>query len=398
MLTRGRAPARAALRLSYPLLAATSVAAQPVRTRDASVSAVEYEDGRFASALTLNQSLFITRERSSTLADAVVSIFDDGHWSMQGQVSGARYSKPLAIPELIIPFARDYYIPFFRAMRGEMSLGVTGSAQQGLMPTIHFLPQARVHFLDLERGMWAGGGFARTFDGEAWRTTLLGDLGAWVRRGSTVLSASVHPQQLQNGDLMGEARATIERTFGAVSLSGAFGLRGGQARRVDIGWAAVAATFAINRRLLATASVGNYPADLMQQLPGARFFSLSIRLPTRSKFQRRDDDRVVATAEPPVATDGVIFSVATADSAKGGRVLRVRAPASERVEVMADFTDWEPVPLVRTPAGVWEANVAVSPGQHRINVRLDGGDWVVPTNVARVTDEFGGVVGLILVR
>jgi hypothetical protein len=398
LLTRGRAFARAALRLSYPVLAATSAAAQPVRTRDASFSAVEYEDGRFASALTVNQSRFITRERSSTLADAIFSVFDDGHWSMQGQLSGTRYSKPISIPELVIPFARDYYVPFFRAMRGEMSLGLTGSAQQGLMPTIHVLPQARVHFLDLERGMWAGGGFARTFDGEAWRTTLLGDIGGWIRRGGTVVSASLHPQQLQNGDLMSDAGATIEKTIRGVSLSGTLGARVGQASRVDVGWVSVGATFPINRRLLATAAIGNYPADLLQQLPGARFISLSVRLPSRTTFQRRDDDRVVATAQLPVATDGVIFGITTADSVKGGRVVRVRAPASERVEMMADFTDWEPIPLVRTPAGMWEANVDIPPGQHRINVRLDGGDWVVPTNVARVTDEFGGVVGLILVR
>ena len=396
MLTRGRAYARAALRLSYLLLGATSAAAQPLRTRNASFSAVEYEDGRYASALTYDQSLFITRERSSTLANAVFSVFDDGHWSALGEIGGTRYSKPLSVPELVIPFARDYYIPFFRAMRGETSLGVVGSAQQGLMPTLHVMPQARLHFLDVERGMWAGGGFARTFDGESWRTTLMGDLGAWARHGGTVLSASFHPQQLQNGDLMADVGATMERTFAGISFSGTAGLRMGQASRVDVGWISAGATFAINRRLLATVSLGNYPADLMQQLPGARFASLTIRLPTKTRFQRRDDQ--VEGVMPPVATDGVIFVVATADSAKGGRVIRVRAPASERVEVMADFTDWEPVPLVRTPAGVWEINLPVSPGQHRINVRLDGGDWVVPTNVARVTDEFGGVVGLILVR
>lgn len=397
MLTRGRACARAALRLSCPLVVASSAAAQPVRTRDASFSAVEYDNGRYASALTIDQSLFLTRERSSTLADAAVSIFDDGHWSMQGELSGTRYSKPIKIPELVVPFARDYFVPFFRTMRGEMSVVASGSAQQGLMPTMHFLPQARLHFLDLERGMWAGGGFARTFDGDVWRTTLLGDLGAWIREGATVISASAHPQQLQNGDLMSDLDATIDRTFGNVTFAGSFGLRVGQASRVDIGWASVGATFAINRRLLATASVGNYPADLMQGLPGARFISLSIRLPSRSRFQRRDD-QIVGVVQPSPATDGVMLSVVRTDSARGGRAVRVRAPASDRVEVMADFTDWEPVPLVRTPAGLWELTLPISAGQHRINVRLDGGDWVVPTNVARVTDEFGGVVGLILVR
>ena len=396
-MTRGRALARAALGLSAFSLVATSAAAQPVRTRDASFSAVRYEDGRYSSALTVDQALFLTRERSSTRADGVVSLFDDGRWSMQGDISGARYTKPIRVPELVLPFARDYYVPFFRAMRGEMSLDIAGSAQQGLMPTLNFLPQARLHFLDVQRGMWLGGGFGRTFDGEQWNTTLLGDLGVWMRHGSTVVSATAHPQQLQSGDLMSDLGATVERTFGSVSFSSTFGLRIGEASRVDVGWVSVGTTFSINRRLLATASVGNYPADLLQRLPGARFVSLSVRLPSRSQFQRRDA-APASIAQPVLLEDGVIIRISTADSARGSQVVRVRAPASERVEIMADFTEWEPVTLVRTPEGVWEITLPIKRGPHRLNVRLDGGDWVVPTNTARVTDEFGGVVGLLLVR
>jgi hypothetical protein len=378
----------------YLTLAASSAVAQPVRTRDASYSAVRYEDGRYTSALTLEQSLFLTRERSSTFANGVASLFDDGRWSIQGEVSGARYSKAISIPELVLPFAHDYYVPFFRALRGEMSVTLNGSAQQGLMPTMHVLPQARLHFLDQQRGVWAGGGFARTFDGEEWRTTLLGDFGGWVRRGTLVVSATMRPQQLQNGDLMSDFGATIEKTARAITFSSTIGLRTGEASRVDVGWISVGATFAINRRLLATASVGNYPTDLLQRLPGARFVSLSIRLPSKSSFPRRDD-APSTIAQPVVAQDGVILRISGADS---GHVVRVRAPASDRVEIMADFTQWEPVQLVRTPNGFWEVTLPLKAGPHRINVRLDGGDWVVPTNVARVTDDFGGVVGLLIVR
>src|SRR5688500_6761046 len=101
-MTRGRAHAQAALRLLSPLLVASSAAAQPVRTRDVSFSAVQYEAGRYASALSVDQSLFITRERSSTFADAVFSVFDDGRWSTLGELSGTRYSKPLDVPELVL--------------------------------------------------------------------------------------------------------------------------------------------------------------------------------------------------------------------------------------------------------------------------------------------------------
>ena len=362
-----------------------------------SYSAARYDDGRYASALTLDQSLFITRERSSTLADGVMSYFDDGRWSVAGELGGTRYSKPIRIPEIDVPFTKDYYIPFFRTMRGEMSVTTSGSAQQGLMPTMQLLPQARLHFLDLQRGLWAGGSVARTFDGDDWRTTLLGDFGGWFRHGTTVVTATAHPQQLQNGDLMSDFGATVDHTLGAVSFSGAFGWRTGQADRVDLGWVSVGATFPINGRLLATASVGNYPADLMQRLPGARFVSLSIRLPNRSVFPRRDD-RSSVNARQAAPSDGVILRITNTDSANAVRIVRVRAPASERVEIMADFTDWMPLTLVKTPEGVWEITVTVTRGAHRLNVRLDGGDWVVPTNVARVTDEFGGVVGLVLVR
>jgi hypothetical protein len=131
-------------------------------------------------------------------------------------------------------------------------------------------------------------------------------------------------------------------------------------------------------------------------LPGARFVSLSIRLPSRSAFPRRDD-KLAAPVQPNLAADGVILRIANTTD-RSARVVRVRAPASERVEIMADFTDWLPVSLVRTPEGFWEITLPVIRGSHRLNVRLDGGDWVVPTNVARVTDEFGGVVGLVLVR
>ena len=364
-----------------------------------SYSAAHYDDGRYISALTFDQSLFITRDRSSTFADGVVSLFDDGHWSVSGQVIGTRFSKPIRIPEIDLPFASDYYIPFFHAIRGEMTLTAEGSAQEGLMPTLHLLPQARLHFLDRQRGLWVGGGFARTFDGESWRTTLLGDLGAWVRWGGTVISTSARPQQLQNGDLMSDFGATVDRALGPVSLSSTLGWRTGQADRVDIGWVSVGATFSINRRLLATLSIGNYPADLLQRLPGARFVSLSMRLPSRSVFPRRDD-RIARAVQPTPESDGVILRIATTDSTKSAaaRIVRVRAPASERVEIMADFTDWVPVTLVRTPEGVWEITLPVVRGSHRLNVRLDGGEWVVPTNVARATDEFGGVVGLVLIR
>jgi hypothetical protein len=79
------------------------------------------------------------------------------------------------------------------------------------------------------------------------------------------------------------------------------------------------------------------------------------------------------------------------------------------VELMADFTDWVPVPLVRLPRGtaggrardaadLWAAELVIAPGVHRVNVRVDGGPWRPPPGLSVVRDEFGGEVGLLVVR
>jgi hypothetical protein len=82
----------------------------------------------------------------------------------------------------------------------------------------------------------------------------------------------------------------------------------------------------------------------------------------------------------------------------GGPVtLRVRpVGAARQVEVMGDFTEWQPVALEQRGAA-WERALAVSPGPHRVLVRVDGGPWQPPGNVAVADDDFGSTVGLIVV-
>ena len=78
--------------------------------------------------------------------------------------------------------------------------------------------------------------------------------------------------------------------------------------------------------------------------------------------------------------------------------MRVWAPGIKTVELLGDFTDWIPVPLIRQPNGEWRGYYQVTPGVHRVNVRLERSELDVPVNLARVKDEFTGDVGLIIVR
>ena len=82
----------------------------------------------------------------------------------------------------------------------------------------------------------------------------------------------------------------------------------------------------------------------------------------------------------------------------GLREVRVWAPGVEVVELMADFVDWIPVPLIRQPNGEWQGYYRVSEGLHRVNLRLDGIDIDVPTNLSVERDEILGAVGILIVR
>jgi hypothetical protein len=74
----------------------------------------------------------------------------------------------------------------------------------------------------------------------------------------------------------------------------------------------------------------------------------------------------------------------------------VRADNASRIEIMGDFTNWSPVVLVPND-NVWRLERAISPGPHRIAIRIDGGPWIVPVNLPRIEDDLGGTVGIITV-
>jgi hypothetical protein len=78
-------------------------------------------------------------------------------------------------------------------------------------------------------------------------------------------------------------------------------------------------------------------------------------------------------------------------------VLRVRAAGASSVDVMGDFTGWEPRALSRS-GDVFEMSSTLTSGSHRIVVRIDGGPWRTAVNTPVVDDELGGKVGLLVVQ
>jgi 1,4-alpha-glucan branching enzyme len=79
--------------------------------------------------------------------------------------------------------------------------------------------------------------------------------------------------------------------------------------------------------------------------------------------------------------------------------LSARAPGAASVEVTGDFTNWSPVRLVPAAnAEWWSVTLPLRPGKYQMNLRVDGGKWLVPPGVLSMRDEFGGTVGLLVVE
>jgi hypothetical protein len=83
---------------------------------------------------------------------------------------------------------------------------------------------------------------------------------------------------------------------------------------------------------------------------------------------------------------------------QGGNVLHFHAPQATRVEMSGDFTQWAPVDLLRSPDGWWSGAVPAGAGTYQMNLRVDGGPWMVPPGMLSMKDEFGGVTGLLVIE
>jgi 1,4-alpha-glucan branching enzyme len=96
--------------------------------------------------------------------------------------------------------------------------------------------------------------------------------------------------------------------------------------------------------------------------------------------------------------EGDLLPFSIVDDGSGMRTIRVAITDAHRVELMGDFTGWDPIDLALDENGAWAASLRIPPGVHRVNVRVDGGPWIAPPGLATITDDFGGRVGVFVVR
>lgn len=365
----------------------------PVRTRDASFAVIKYDNGPGAAALTLYDGVSLTTERTTRAAYGLLSLFADGRMSMQAALEGSRRSAAMPVD--------PRFAPLFSSLRGEVLLDAATTIQSGFMPTAEVTGRARLRFERADQGGYAEAAIARAFDGRFWQTVLSAEGFAYVRRGNVEASLKTTPMQLGVGDLLGDTEASMTWTRGRSILGATAGVRYGEAQRGNTAWGTFTATWPLIEDLYLTASVGTYPADLVQSLPAGRYAAIAFRLPEgRFPPLRRPP---VPPPPPPRTPDlpvnyRLALVIGPALDSTNIREVKAWAPGARVVEVMADFVDWIPVPLIRQPNGEWKGYYRIPPGLHRLNLRLDGTDIDAPLNWPLVQDEFIGLVAQVLVR
>jgi hypothetical protein len=233
------------------------------------------------------------------------------------------------------------------------------------------------------------------------------DVGAWWRRTGlelvTALTREWSVAQLFLGPgrknlvgvepvhyVEGSADILVEREQSSLAVSGQLRRDPGAAQLYEPGFSATATVWRTPTQAFFVGVARQLP-DFVHGADASRSVTIGIRLNEPSPAVAR------VRALRPIVQVGDASTAADSTGTSHCRTLRVRAPAASRVEVMGDFTEWEAAALTRT-GDVFSASFELSPGTHRVVVRIDGGPWIPAANTPAVDDDFGGRVGLLVVQ
>ena len=185
-----------------------------------------------------------------------------------------------------------------------------------------------------------------------------------------------------------DAELSLNWGAGRLAFRGVVGARVLTARQPNELWAQLQGTYVLASDVALIASGGVHPSSAVYGVSRARFMQLGVRIAPNALLK----PRLPSGVRPAAAA----FEVADAD--RGRRTLRIRVPSARTVELSGDFTGWKPISLRRGDDDRWEATLSITPGMHRIAIRVDGNAWTPPPGVSSVNDEFQGTVGVIVVK
>lgn len=374
--------------LTALLLVARTVHAQRVEgSLDVGGAALRYADTLSTGAAILTPH--VTADWASDLLDAsgTYSQFTSGGWSTQGL------------------FSASHFMPTSRGLLGEVGGFAGGSIHDDGTRTGEFIVNIRAHFPRGGSELFFGVGAGRTWDASEGRSLLLGEAGASIRTRSAEALFTISPTIVSDSIKYADAQSSLSWNRDRMDLTALAGFRLGD-QLTTLGaharaWASMSAVFWVRPQLGLVGAGGSYPVDPTQGFPGGKFISLGVRM---SRGRAPTQPAAAPTLPVSPSLDPVPDAAATAIGFSASRtptgavIFRVSAPGARLVEINGDFTNWTPIQLSPAEGGWWSTTRAIRPGKYQMNIRIDGGQWIVPPGLLAMADEFGGIVGLLVVE
>jgi hypothetical protein len=361
--------------------AGAPLGAQVTATADVAFGAIEYEGFLGSAALTLTPGLRYDARNFSVAAQGNWVVFESGRTLVQGAAAAAWLTPPVG------------------PLRGEVS-GFGGLATYAEAPGSGYgLLRGRIHVVGGAAGAWAGGGVGHSYAGATDIGTSEIAAGGWlVGRGLTVTATLTRGAAADSAFFDYAMSARWQR--GILELEGLAGAR--LASDFDDAglFGEMQTRLALTRLIAAQVSAGYYRVDPLRGAVAGRWISGGFRV---SLWPRRStvtppDERLRATVRLPGLIPPDAPELRLTRAAVGVRAITILVPRVASVELAADFTDWQPVRLQPAGRDTWRLDLALAPGVYRLNIRIDGGPWTVPRGATAQVDEFGSVVGLVVVR
>lgn len=342
-------------------------------TSDVGLSHLRQEGIDESSALTLGTAVDAYTDRAWLRVSGLAARASEDRWTGQGVVVGSLLG------------------PATHLARWELSASASAFAETGAGPSTSFAVMGGARFGSSRAGVsFDGGGGATQSPAFDARALLQAQVGAWrlfdantfaFNVSLTGISAPTTPTvntraRVSRTSSFVDASAAWRRDHNGWSASVAAGARGASAGVSEGAWAAGEAAAWVSSHLALVGSAGRSLEDPIRGIPSTRYVSASIRI------VMQPHERLGGAPKPRVVA--------------GRERVEIALPKATNVELMADFTDWSPVSLVRT-GGVWRLERSIPPGLHRVAIRIDGGEWIAPPGLPHATDDLGGVVGLITI-
>lgn len=354
---------------------------------DVGAAALRYADTLSTGAATFTPHLLADWGSAIVEASGTYSQFTSGGRSTQGTLSASRF------------ISTNHR--FFTELGGFAG----GSTHSDGTRTGEVIANGRIHVPRGNNEIFLGLGVGRTWDAIAWRSVLLGEAGGSIDMGPSSALFTISPTMVNDSIKYADTQASLSRTTRFLDLGLVLGFRSGdQLTTLSANvkaWASMSAVVWMTPRIGLALAGGNYPVDPTQGFPGGRFVSLGLRLAQGRRPSPISNEPIDSGSAAPVPEVNAAPAVAGFITQRGVGdtvTLRVNSPGARVVEINGDFTNWAPIQLGPAGDDWWTSTLPLKRGKYQMNLRINGGPWIVPPGLLSIVDEFGGTVGLLVIE